>query len=264
MNEDTASNVPEHCSKEQLKEADGFVQRWSALMSDYFPERETLVVNSVHTAMSKVDSSHPKKGPLRVAVLGSGPGLLATRIYHQLHAHYGDVALVALERDPSLVRLGQDTCGRHLKFMRADLRSPEWTQALDAHVMDLVVTAYTTHYLPPDELAGFYANVRSILADTGVFLNVDAMPEQPRVALAEQQPSPRGADSSTEDPWQLLLQDIHSHPRYHNQLANWPSEDEPGGDATFGQHREALTRAGFAQLEALAGQGASRVLLAQC
>lgn len=264
MNEDTASNVPEHCSKEELREAAGLVQRWAALMSGYFPERETLVADSVHTAMLKADSIHPKKGPLRVAVLGSGPGLLATRIYQQLHAHYGDVALVALERDPSLVKLGQDTCGRHMKFMCADLRSPEWTQALDTQLMDLVVTAYTTHYFPPDVLAGFYRKARSVVADTGVFLNVDAMPEQPRAALAEQEPSPHDSDSSIEDPWQTLLQDIHSHPRYRDQLTERPSENEPDGDATFGQHREALTSAGFAQIEELAGRASSRVLLAQC
>lgn len=274
--------------------AAAFLDRWHQQMSTFFPERALLVQRAAEYVIGRLHPAQPGTNSLRVAVLGSGPGLLANDVLTNL-THAGlDVEMTAVERDPAIANLGRDAYGAKINFTTLDLAATSWEPELPAKNFDVVLSAYTTHYFQAEALAGVYRNVATLLADGGVFVNVDFMSTepQPEAALLPSADADRGnshhdarenddvqltpsadlagdvADKTDQEPapvgdWDELVADIQSHPRYlveGNPYANAGAHDD--GDLTLEDHKKLLSAAGLSSIDILHKQGASAVLVA--
>ena len=57
---------------------------------------------------------------------------------------------------------------------KADFSSPAWTEAASAHApFDLAVSGFAIHHQPDERKRGIYAEIYSLLAPGGVFLNLE-------------------------------------------------------------------------------------------
>lgn len=274
--------------------AAAFLDRWHQQMSTFFPERAPLIQRAAEHVIGRLHLAQSGTNALRVAVLGSGPGLLANHVLTSLTDAGFDVEMTAVERDPAIANLGRDAYGAKINFTTLDLAATSWEPELPAKNFDVVLSAYTTHYFQAEALAGVYHNVASLLADGGAFVNVDFMSTEPQSesALLSSADADRGisyhdaresddmqltssvdlagdvADKTDHEQapvgdWDQLVADIQLHPRYlveDNPCANAGAHDD--GDPTLEDHKKLLSAAGLSSIDILYIQGTSAVLVA--
>jgi SAM-dependent methyltransferase len=124
------------------------------------------------------------RAPLRVLDLACGTGDVARRVLREFpQAH-----VVGLDADPLLLAIASgahgDAAGR-LRWVRADLRDPEWPNALRAFAgFELVVSSTALHWLPNPALQSVYRALHELVAPGGLVLNADVMPPLPAGKLA--------------------------------------------------------------------------------
>lgn len=109
----------------------------------------------------------------RLADLGCGGGVLARALLTQ-HPD-ADSTLVDFS-EPMLVEARRQL-GSHVPrpcFVASDLGTPAWTRAVGERApFDVVVSGYAIHHLPDDRKRQLYAEIFSLLAPGGTFVNIE-------------------------------------------------------------------------------------------
>ncbi|MGA5353703.1 class I SAM-dependent methyltransferase [Streptomyces thermodiastaticus] len=176
--------------------------------------------------------------------------------------------------------IGQGACGDHggrLRWVRTDLRTPDWVTALDEDgkpgTFDAVLSSTALHWLGPPELVAVYRAAATLLKPGGVLINADYLPAGPRnkrikaasVAVNARRQSAalaRGAED-----WETWWKSAESVPALSEAVDarrgiwaegaknEWAS---PG----IGYHEAALREAGFAEVDVVWQDLEERVLIA--
>ncbi len=115
--------------------------------------------------------------------LACGPGAISDRLLRR----YPEGRAVAVDVDPVLLTIGQGACGDHggrLRWVRTDLRTPDWVTALGEDgkpgTFDAVLSSTALHWLGPPELVAVYRAAATLLKPGGVLINADYLPAGPR------------------------------------------------------------------------------------
>jgi trans-aconitate methyltransferase len=110
--------------------------------------------------------------------IGCGPGSLSQRILER----YEYARCIGVDADPVLLSIGQHAQARfgdRLRWADADLRAPDWVDALNVERVDVVMSTTALHWLEPAQLFTLYRQVGSLLREGGLLLNGDNMPFNP-------------------------------------------------------------------------------------
>ncbi|MFD7665599.1 class I SAM-dependent methyltransferase [Streptomyces sp. NPDC059788] len=146
-----------------------WVRRWERQQRRYAIDREerfTVVADAVEKVTAHQDRS-------LVLDLGCGPGSLAARLAGRLPR--ADV--VAVDKDPVLLALGEAHHGGAVRFVEAPVGGPGWTGALGLdRAPDAAVSATALHCLAPDALRRTYEDLARLIRPGGVLVNSDRFP----------------------------------------------------------------------------------------
>jgi trans-aconitate methyltransferase len=156
----TASHVP--------VDWHSWLRRWDVQQTGYLPDREARF-----TAMFDVlEALLPDEF---VALdLACGPGAISQRLL----ARFPKARCVAVDLDPVLLTMGQSvlgTMGGRLRWVEADLTTPEWVVQLGEAQVDAVLSTTALHWLPAAHLLRVYRQLGELVRPGGVVLNGDNM-----------------------------------------------------------------------------------------
>src|SRR5262249_37083371 len=104
--------------------------------------------------------------------LGCGPGSMSQRLL----ARFPNAQAIAVDLDPVLLAVGRGALGSvdgRLRWVAADLTSPDWLDALGTAHLDTVVSSTALHWIEPGPLVRLYGDLASLLEPGGLFLNGD-------------------------------------------------------------------------------------------
>jgi trans-aconitate methyltransferase len=122
-------------------------QRFEDQQTFHTPHREQRFA-----LMLELVSEISQGAPTSVLDLACGTGAISVRALRR----FPDTRVVALDVDPLLMAIGQNTlgdAGGRLTWIKADLRSASWTAALqDLAPFDAVLSSTALHWLTPGEL----------------------------------------------------------------------------------------------------------------
>lgn len=228
--------------------------RWDVQQAVYIEQRDRVfdVMFEVLTHLRPADD-------LVVLDLACGPGAISSRLLDRLPA----ARSVAVDIDPVLMAIGEgahgDMDGR-LRWVRADLRDPDWTAALGPDgadgTFDAVLSSTALHWLDPAALVATYRRAFALLRPDGVLLNADYLPHPTGTRLrdacdalaAERQHRALAAGA---DSWDAWWQAVAAEPALAEALALreslWPAGGRDWALATHHFHESALREAGFAE-----------------
>src|SRR3984885_6706151 len=127
--------------------------RWDAQQEGYVPEREARF----SVMFDVLDELLPASF---VALdLACGPGSISQRLL----ARFPAASAIAVDIDPVMLAIGRGALGTadgRLRWVEADLASPDWTQGLGQTKVDAVLSTTALHWLEPEPLA----RLRRVLA----------------------------------------------------------------------------------------------------
>jgi SAM-dependent methyltransferase len=228
--------------------------RWDVQQTAYIADRDR-----VYEVMLEVLTHLRPAEDLVVLDLACGPGAISSRLLNRLPK----ARSVAVDVDPVLLAIGEGALGDadgRLRWVRADLRDPDWPAALGADgadgTFDAVLSSTALHWLDPPVLAATYRRAFHLLRPEGILLNADYLPHPPgsrlrsvcdALALDRRNHAvARGAES-----WETWWEAVEAEPELADALALratlWP---EGARDWTGASHRfneAALLDAGFAE-----------------
>ena len=245
----------------------GWLRRWDLQQEGYVPEREARFT-AMFDALAEL-----LPAPFVALDLGCGPGSLSQRLLRR----FADAQAIAVDLDPVLLAIGRGALGSvdgRLRWVAADLASPDWTDALGTTQVDAVLSSTALHWIEPDALARLYGDLASLLRPGGLFLNGDHLafaPTLPTLARLSQRVldqqwtdsafSARGIETA-EEWWDSLA----SEPAFASLLAERTEafagkrrQDSPPG---FDFHLAALSDAGFQEVGTIWQMLSDRVTLA--
>ena len=244
-----------------------WLRRWDAQQEGYVPEREARFTAMFDALADLLPASFV------VLDLACGPGSISQRLLHRFPA----ARAIAVDIDPVLVAIGRGALGfvdGRLRWVEADLESPDWLSALGEARIDAVLSATALHWLQPEPLARLYRDLGRLLPPGGLFLNADhmafgsALPTLDRLSQgvldeewADAAFAARGIETA-EQWWESLA----SEPAFASLLAERTErfagkqrQESPPG---FEEHVSALRDAGFREVGTIWQVLANRVLLA--
>jgi SAM-dependent methyltransferase len=144
----------------------GWLRRWDTQQSGYLPDREARF----SAMLDVLDILLPEAF---VALdLACGPGAISQRLL----ARFPNARSIAVDLDPVLLTMGQAVLGDmggRLRWVDADLMSPEWVAKLAAREVDAVLSTTALHWLAPESLTRIYRELGQLVRPGGVFLNGD-------------------------------------------------------------------------------------------
>ncbi|MDN5767821.1 MAG: class I SAM-dependent methyltransferase [Humibacillus sp.] len=244
-----------------------WLQRWDRQQEGYVPEREarfTVMFDAVEQLLPE---------PFVALDLACGPGSVSQRLL----ARFPGARVVAVDMDPVMLALGQgalDTLGGRLRWVEADLASPDWLQVLGETQFDAVISTTALHWLWPDTLDRVYHELAQLVRPGGVFLNGDHLaygPESPTLArlsgrvLDEQWSdaafSERGIETA-EQWWDELGSEPVLAPLLAARARVFARQQRQETSPGFDRHVAALHRAGFSEVGTIWQVLSNRVLLA--
>jgi SAM-dependent methyltransferase len=229
-----------------------WAERWEAQQQFHIPRREQRF-----QLMLELVAELAGPSPRRILDLACGPGSISKRALQR----FPEATLVALDADPFLLAIGQQTlgdAGGRLHWAQADLRRADWTTAVqDFAPFDAVLTSTALHWLEAGDLMRVYRSLGELIRPGGVFFNTEHLllaPPKTRFGEAAQRVRQRLTSEGrapgeswdawwdaarAEDGFAALLQQRDEvfdeiHPHHHESLT-----------ARF--HEEALAIAGFAE-----------------
>lgn len=244
-----------------------WLQRWDAQQEGYIPVREARFTAMLDALAALLPASF-------VALdLACGPGSISQRLL----ARFPDAHAIAADMDPVMLALGRGALGTvdgRLRWVEADLASPDWLEALGETQVDAVLSTTALHWLEPDLLARLYHDLGRLLRPGGLFLNGDHMafgPGSPTLARLTQRDldeqwtdaafAARGIETA-EQWWEALALEPAFVPllneRARRLVGKQRQESPPGFDA----HVAALHDAGFREVDTIWQVLSNRVLLA--
>jgi ubiquinone/menaquinone biosynthesis C-methylase UbiE len=146
-----------------------WASRWERFQETYVPYREAQL-----TLMTGYIAQHWRENELRLVDLCSGPGSLTARLLETLPSAH----VTAVDWDPWLLEMGRRTVegGQRVSWVEADLRRPDWTEALPNTEFHAVLVVTAMHWFTPVEQQRIYRDVHGLLPERGMFLNADQIP----------------------------------------------------------------------------------------
>ncbi len=114
--------------------------------------------------------------PSAILDLACGTGDVGRRAIER----FPNARLVGLDGDPLLLGIAEGSLGAangHARWVRADLRKPDWPDNLRASSsFDLVLSSTALHWLPTASLVSVYRALYEVVTPGGVVLNADVIP----------------------------------------------------------------------------------------
>lgn len=226
-----------------------WIERWDQQQERYRPHREDGIQALVSTV-----AGIASQGRATVLDLACRCGSITTRLLARLP----QLDLVALDRDPVLLRIAQGlfNASPAVAIVEADLYKNDWAATLGDCRFDAVVTATSLHWLPAPTLQRLYHDLSSLLRPGGVFANLDWMPiaHAPQLeAMAsayvrshEEDMARIAPDSPTWDDWWRAVANepaLSAELLQRQQLVEMPAEFMPAAD----WHVQALLASAFSE-----------------
>src|ERR1700736_264382 len=106
--------------------------------------------------------------------LACGPGSISQRLL----ARFPNAQAIAADIDPGMLAIGRGVLGTvdgRLRWIGADLASPDWWEALGETQIDAVLSTTALHWLEPEPLTRLYHDLGRLLRPGGLCLNGDNM-----------------------------------------------------------------------------------------
>jgi trans-aconitate methyltransferase len=244
-----------------------WLQRWDRQQAGYVPEREERFNAMLDALAGLLPDSF-------VALdLGCGPGSVSQRLL----ARFPAARAIAVDMDPVMLALGQETLGTvdgRLRWIDADLATPDWAQALGDTPIDVVLSTTALHWLSPQPLVRLYRDLAGLLPSGGLLLNGDhiafdsASPTFAHLserALAEQWTDGAFAARNIETAeqwWDALRGEPALAPLLAEQTRRFAVKQRPESTPSFDDHVAALRKAGFREVGTIWQVLSNRVLLA--
>ncbi|MFG2223583.1 class I SAM-dependent methyltransferase [Streptomyces sp. NPDC048644] len=186
----------------------GWQDSWDRQQEWYMPDREERFRVMLDMVEALVGTAP------RVLDLACGTGSISDRLLKR----FPDAESVGVDLDPALLAIAEGYFAgeSRVRFVRADLKDPAWTDTLPHDSYDAVLTATALHWLHTEDLRGLYGQVGRLVRDGGVFMNADHMPEEstPRINAADRAQRHARMDRAREagaadwaDWWQLAAAD---------------------------------------------------------
>ncbi|MFD7105591.1 class I SAM-dependent methyltransferase [Streptomyces celluloflavus] len=235
---------------------------WDRQQEWYLPDREERFGVMLDMVEALVGTEP------RVLDLACGTGTISDRLLKR----FPKAESVGVDLDPALLAIaegyfeGED----RVRFVRADLKDPRWTEALPHDSYDAVLTATALHWLYSDDLRTLYGQLGSLVRGGGVFMNADHMPDEatPRINAAEREFRHRRMDRAKEAGavdwagwWQLAAAD----PRLAGPTAERfeiYGEHADGDTPSAAWHAQALRDAGFGEARTVWSSPSDALVLA--
>src|SRR6478735_1772506 len=129
-----------------------WLRRWDEQQEGYVPEREARFTAMFDPLAELLPTSFV------VLDLACGPGSISQRLL----ARFPDAQAIAVDIDPVMLAIGRGALGTvdgRLRWIEADLASPDWVEAVGETQMDAVLSATALHWLPAEPLARLYRDL---------------------------------------------------------------------------------------------------------
>jgi SAM-dependent methyltransferase len=244
-----------------------WLRRWDAQQVGYVPEREARFTAMFDALAELLPTSF-------VALdLACGPGSISQRLLER----FPDAQAIAVDIDPVMLAIGRGALGTvagRLRWVEADLASPDWLEALGETQVDAVLSTTALHWLEPEPLGRLYHDLARLLPPGGPFLNGDNMafgPAAPTLARLSQQLldeqwtdaafAARGVETA-EQWWDALRSEPGFAPLLAQRAERFAAKERQESPPGFDVHVAALRDAGFHEVGTIWQVLSSRVLLA--
>lgn len=243
-----------------------WLRRWDVQQGVYIEDRE----RGFEVMFSFLETLLPPQ--ITVLDLAAGAGSISQRLLRLRP----EARSVAVEVDPVMLTIGQGALGDmdgRLRWVRADLRDPQWATTVSDDGFDAVLSTTATHWLQPHELAAVYRDVAGLLRPGGILLNGDGLyypHSQPRIRAAvdavdqrrQKQAVDRGAEAWN-DWWDALRGEPALQQAFAERDRIFPAEGRPRrSPPTLAFHEAALLEAGFEEVGTVWQDLHKRILLA--
>ncbi|MEU7279632.1 class I SAM-dependent methyltransferase [Streptomyces sp. NPDC045431] len=237
-------------------------ESWDRQQEWYMPDREErfrVMLDMVEACV----------GPApRVLDLACGTGSITDRLLRR----FPDATSTGVDLDPALLTIaeGYFAGDDRVRFVRADLTDPAWTEALPYDTYDAVLTATALHWLRTEPLAALYGRLGGLVREGGVFMNADHMRDAstPRINAAErahrhaamERAKAAGALDWTQW-WELAAEDPVLAAPTAERFAIY-GEHAEGDTPSLEWHARTLREAGFAEARAVWASPSDSLVLA--
>ncbi len=244
-----------------------WLRRWDVQQDGYVPEREARFA-AMFDALAAL-----LPGTFVALDLGCGPGSLSRRLL----ARFPEAQAIAVDLDPVLLAIGQRALGTvdgRLRWVEADLASPEWHETLGGGRIDAVLSTTALHWLEPETLTRLYDDLARLLRPGGLFLNGDhlhfgrASPTLERLSRhtldahwSDDSFAARGVETA-EQWWEAVALEPAFEPLLAQRAERFAGKERPGSTLDFDAHVAALLDAGFREAGTIWQVLSDRVVLA--
>jgi trans-aconitate methyltransferase len=245
----------------------GWLARWDRQQEGYVPERE----ERFSVMFDVLDELLP---PAFTALdLGCGPGSLSQRLL----VRFPESRVIAVDFDPVMLAVGHGALGTHggrLRWVDADLATPNWTTDIGGEKIHAVLSATALHWLEPRALGELYRDLYRLLDPGGIVLNGDDMSfgaETPTLSrLSERRLNALWTDAAfeargietSEQWWDALSAEVALAPLLAERQRRDAAKTRPESSPSFDDHIASLRAARFREIGTIWQVLSNRVLLA--
>jgi SAM-dependent methyltransferase len=244
-----------------------WLRRWDVQQEGYVPEREARFAAMFDALAHLLPASF-------VALdLACGPGSISQRLL----ARFPNAQAIAADIDPVMLAIGRGVLGTvdgRLRWIDADLASPDWLEALGKTQIDAVLSTTALHWLEPEPLTRLYHDLGRLLRPGGLFLNGDNMtfdPALPTLARLSQRVvdeqwrdaafAARGIETA-EQWWDAVASEPAFAPLLTERTERFAGKQRQQSPPGFDVHVAALRDAGFREVGTIWQVLSNRVLMA--
>jgi SAM-dependent methyltransferase len=245
-----------------------WLRRWDAQQEGYVPERERRFTAMFDAVAALLPASF-------VALdLACGPGSISQRLL----ARFPEARVIAVDIDPVLLAVGRGALGTadgRLRWVDADVASPEWLETLGESQVDAVLSTTALHWLTLEPgLDRLYRDLGRLLPKGGLFLNGDNMsysPALPSIGRLSQRVmdeqwtdaafAARGIETA-EQWWAAISAEPGIQPLLDERTRRFAGKRRPDFSPGFDVHTATLYDAGFSEVGTIWQVLSDRLLLA--
>ncbi|GIJ50651.1 methyltransferase [Virgisporangium aliadipatigenens] len=245
----------------QVPDPQAWQESWDRQQEAYMPDREHRFAAMLDAVQAVAD------GSVTLLDLAGGTGSISLRALDRLP----DADVTVLDLDPVTLAVARASLSGRATVVSADLGDPGWTAALPHRRYDAVLTATALHWIEETRLATLYSEIHGLLRPGGIFVNADRMPDDDLPGLtarltgrADRVRDARyraGTVLSWQDWWKRVTDDSVLGPLAAEREKLFPRADHNETLVPIGWHREALRKAGFAEVGTLWRGGADAAVV---